>query len=477
MTRTDLLQLYLRLGLMPIPLKPGSKEPLVKWRNGWNPTPAELQHWQREGCNWAVRCGCELAVLDFDSADLFHSFLKAHPGAASWPRVRTGRGFHLWLRPKRPVSTQRHDGLEVKSLGSYVVAPPSIHPNGTTYVFEVAPDGVLPEVDLEELLGLGQIDLHAKPIGRAAPSDFALRYGKSPWPQSMCGKATKVLTRSDGKVKHLLSLRCWKWDCPKCAPLLKRYWLEKLSGFSFRFILQLPNEAKPTTFLRRVGKPPYVHILANGESWLFLIDGEAELIWAEARRAGYELVAGDIAGDPTPEEISGCLDKALCREEEPLNSRRKVTHSRGIVKRASQKEDNNESKQQGDCNEGEDDTKTAYGNEPLTWESEVVMKPIEQVASELEDQGWRMLWQSEVEAIAIRNEAPEVQDIDLVELLGILGVKLRKVGKEYMGLCPFHDDHKPSLSVNQDKGLWHCFGCGRGGDARRLVEEWQALRH
>ena len=32
----------------------------------------------------------------------------------------------------------------------------------------------------------------------------------------------------------------------------------------------------------------------------------------------------------------------------------------------------------------------------------------------------------------------------------------------------------PSLSVNRHNGLWHCFGCGRGGDAQKLLEDWQA---
>jgi len=475
---------YLHLGLTPIPLKPRRKEPLVKWGDGWKPTPEELERWAaKAGINWGVRCGPELAALDFEPSDAFYSFLQAHPQASSWPRLKTGRGYHLWVKPKKPVASQRLDGVEVKCLGSYVVAPPSIHPNGTRYTFEVAPSGTLPEVDLQESLELGQIDScaklrHYESSQQAVPSDFALRYGRSTYPRSLCGLATKVLTRSDGKIKHLLSLRDWKWDCPKCAPLLKRYWLEKLKPLSFKLILRLPTWDKPTKLLRRLGKPSYVHIVANGESWLFLLEGQAEKVWAEAHKAGYELVAGDIAGSPTADEIRECLEEALCTEEEPLNSRRKVTHSKELLKRLSQKDDSDESKQQSDCNEGEDDImKKAFSKEPLTWGSATVMKPISEVARELEGQGWQILWQSEVEALAIKGEAPGAQDADIVELLNMLGVKLKKVGREYMGLCPFHDDHKPSLSVNKEKCLWHCFGCGKGGDAHKFIEEWRALRH
>ncbi len=41
---------------------------------------------------------------------------------------------------------------------------------------------------------------------------------------------------------------------------------------------------------------------------------------------------------------------------------------------------------------------------------------------------------------------------------------LKKSGKNYVGLCPFHDDKNPSMHVDEDKGLFHCFSCGAGGD-------------
>jgi hypothetical protein len=49
-------------------------------------------------------------------------------------------------------------------------------------------------------------------------------------------------------------------------------------------------------------------------------------------------------------------------------------------------------------------------------------------------------------------------------------IHLRRAGKEHVGLCPFHADKNPSLSVNEDKGLFHCFGCGTSGDVIRFVE-------
>ncbi|MCH8014592.1 MAG: hypothetical protein IH823_07445 [Candidatus Dadabacteria bacterium] len=41
---------------------------------------------------------------------------------------------------------------------------------------------------------------------------------------------------------------------------------------------------------------------------------------------------------------------------------------------------------------------------------------------------------------------------------------VKKTGKGYVGLCPFHDDTNPSMHVDEEKGLFHCFSCGAGGD-------------
>lgn len=62
------------------------------------------------------------------------------------------------------------------------------------------------------------------------------------------------------------------------------------------------------------------------------------------------------------------------------------------------------------------------------------------------------------------------RSIDLVALVESRGIPLKKNGKGYKGLCPFHEDTNPSLSVNPDTNLWQCFGCNAGGDVIRFVE-------
>jgi DNA primase len=49
-------------------------------------------------------------------------------------------------------------------------------------------------------------------------------------------------------------------------------------------------------------------------------------------------------------------------------------------------------------------------------------------------------------------------------------VSLKKTGASYKGLCPFHGEKTPSFHVNRDKGFFHCFGCGVGGDVFKFLE-------
>ncbi len=54
-------------------------------------------------------------------------------------------------------------------------------------------------------------------------------------------------------------------------------------------------------------------------------------------------------------------------------------------------------------------------------------------------------------------------------------VSLRRVGSRYVGLCPFHNEKSPSFGVNREEGLFHCFGCGVGGNVFKFVELHERL--
>ncbi|MDQ6927184.1 MAG: DNA primase [Actinomycetota bacterium] len=66
------------------------------------------------------------------------------------------------------------------------------------------------------------------------------------------------------------------------------------------------------------------------------------------------------------------------------------------------------------------------------------------------------------------------QASDIIQIAGE-HVALRKVGRRYQGLCPFHAEKTPSFSVNAEEGLYYCFGCGAKGDVITFVREVQHL--
>src|SRR5512138_378920 len=69
----------------------------------------------------------------------------------------------------------------------------------------------------------------------------------------------------------------------------------------------------------------------------------------------------------------------------------------------------------------------------------------------------------------------EVADrLSIVEVVGEY-VALRRSGANYQGLCPFHGEKTPSFNVNPARGIFHCFGCGVGGNAVTFVMKMEGI--
>ncbi|WP_144979797.1 DNA primase [Halomonas sp. C22] len=64
--------------------------------------------------------------------------------------------------------------------------------------------------------------------------------------------------------------------------------------------------------------------------------------------------------------------------------------------------------------------------------------------------------------------------VDVVEVVGER-VQLKKAGRNFSGLCPFHQEKTPSFTVSADKQFYHCFGCGAHGNALRFLMEYDKL--
>ena len=54
-------------------------------------------------------------------------------------------------------------------------------------------------------------------------------------------------------------------------------------------------------------------------------------------------------------------------------------------------------------------------------------------------------------------------------------VNLNKTGKNYVGVCPFHDDHSPSMSVSPEKQIFTCFSCGATGNVFTFVSDFEKI--
>lgn len=134
------LKKYHATGFSIFPLRQKEKRPLGEWKKyQYNPpTISELDQWEKEYLknNWAIVTGkiSGIVVIDIDNVEAYQKSGVVFPET---PTVSTGKGFHLYF--KHPgilipngVQTVR-DWFDVRGDGGYVVAPPSIHPNGNKY--------------------------------------------------------------------------------------------------------------------------------------------------------------------------------------------------------------------------------------------------------------------------------------------------------------------------------------------------------
>ncbi len=65
--------------------------------------------------------------------------------------------------------------------------------------------------------------------------------------------------------------------------------------------------------------------------------------------------------------------------------------------------------------------------------------------------------------------------VPILDAVQQYGVQLRRVGRTWQGLCPFHAEKSPSFNVNEQTGRYKCFGCDVGGDVIAFVRETEHL--
>ena len=67
------------------------------------------------------------------------------------------------------------------------------------------------------------------------------------------------------------------------------------------------------------------------------------------------------------------------------------------------------------------------------------------------------------------------RETDLAAVIRTRGVELKPQGHDLVGLCPFHEDHDPSLRVTPGKGLWRCMACGATGNVIQFVQRFDGV--
>lgn len=157
MTTLETAQQWADMGFAPIPIQFQDKKPEVAWKQYQDalPTECEITQWFGQGeHNLALVTGHGgFTVLDCDSAaayDTWRQWALDHGGQAATVarlsyRVTTSRGMHIYLmlpqatrsRPLRKAGSAA--GIDIKSRGGYVLAPPSVHPDGTHYTATCGP--------------------------------------------------------------------------------------------------------------------------------------------------------------------------------------------------------------------------------------------------------------------------------------------------------------------------------------------------
>ena len=71
----------------------------------------------------------------------------------------------------------------------------------------------------------------------------------------------------------------------------------------------------------------------------------------------------------------------------------------------------------------------------------------------------------------------QILELDIVSVFQAEGLELKRAGSRYQCCCPFHNEKTPSFSVNPGNGLYHCFGCKKGGNVITFIMEFRNMNY
>ena len=269
LTMAQALRLYDHYGFCVIPLRPKDKRPALpewaayqqrrsvrdEWERWWPDAIPGNNYGPGDLNNLAVVTGdvSNLVVLDLDDDQTYGQVLEAMPWLSydKTMTVQTGRGWHVYLRPTVPAGATTSFKLNgsthhIKADGGYVVAPPSLHANGSVYtVYEpgIPPLDFNPTDLVEGLVKLGIEP--ASPESKAPPpQDWVGKLLTEPCPQ---GQRNSTATRLAGWFRDAIVYRqdvtlaiLKLWNRQYCSPPMPERELEALVSHKYRAYLPPP---------------------------------------------------------------------------------------------------------------------------------------------------------------------------------------------------------------------------------------------
>lgn len=195
---------YAERGFCVLPLAPRAKRPLTAHgKDEASADRATVERWVRRWPNANVGIACRpsgVIALDVDprhGGDDALFDLEARFGALpdTWRSITGGGGLHVFFRnPRVELRGEIAPGVEIKDAG-YIVAPPSVHPSGRAYAWEIAPDDAeladLPEAWLRECV-LAPVDRESSSRnGGREQADALLEIPASEYVPLLCGRSVE----------------------------------------------------------------------------------------------------------------------------------------------------------------------------------------------------------------------------------------------------------------------------------------------
>lgn len=175
------IQEYHSAGMRVFPCLPRDKPPALPWKDFTNaPQSLAVVAYFNAQSNLGIATGWNgLYVVDFDNMELATAYFNDYPDLAETMRVSTSAGMHFYYQSRDPLPNGKFKykgvpGGDIRGMGGYVLAPPSVHPDGSQYLHNTFGFGVLP-MELSEL----PIETkHKEP--ETKQKDFMLLTGRAP---------------------------------------------------------------------------------------------------------------------------------------------------------------------------------------------------------------------------------------------------------------------------------------------------------